>query len=263
MTIAVTSGKGGVGKTSVAINLAVALAGLHQQVGLMDADLGLGNIDVMLGLTPGAHVGSVLAGDRSLEDITIEGPSGVRVVPAGSGIRAMTNLTPTCRERLFEVLAAAGEDLDFLLVDTAPGIWDNVIDVAERCDRIAIVTSHEPTAIVDAYAMAKLLTAEAPEREIGIIVNGARTAGDGQSVFRQIDAASRRFLKRDLRYYGCIVHDPNVGIAAIEQQPVVTQSPNSPASVCFRRLALRVASWRPDRPVSQLELARMEAPKCA
>jgi flagellar biosynthesis protein FlhG len=263
LTIAITSGKGGVGKTSLAINLAVSLAGLGHRVGLLDADLGLGNVDVMLGLTPGAHLGAVLSGERKLSDIAIDGPAGVRVIPAGSGIRAMTALTPMLRQRLFDLMDTARAELDFLLVDTAPGIWDNVLDLAERADRVVVMTSYEPTAIVDAYAVAKLLNAAAPGRELGIVVNAARHAADGQSVFHQLDTAARRFLKRDLRYYGCIVHDPNVGSAALEQRPVVTQSPNSPASQCFRRLAIRVAGWVPDRPVTAAEFERMEAPRCA
>ena len=263
VTIAITSGKGGVGKTSVAINLAVALAGLGQRVGLLDADLGLGNVDVMLGLAPGAHVGAVLAGERTVADIAINGPAGIRVIPAGSGIRAMTSLTAAHKQRLFDVVESARRESDFLLVDTAPGIWDNVLDLAERSDKVVVVTSHEPTAVVDAYAMVKLLSATAPAREIGIVVNSVPSTPAGQSVFAQLDTAAKRFLKRSLKLYGCIVHDPKVGGAAIEQVPVVTQSPNSPASLCFRRLALRVASWTPTRPVSFADFERMEAPRCA
>jgi flagellar biosynthesis protein FlhG len=263
LTIAVTSGKGGVGKTSVAVNLAVALAELGRKVSVFDADLGLGNIDVMLGLAPGAHIGAVLSGEKSLADITIDGPSGVGIIPAGSGIRALTALTPAVQRRLNGVMTAAQEGVDFLIIDTAPGIWDSVIDLAEQCDRVVVVTSYEPTAIVDAYAMTKLMTAAAPKREIGIVVNGARTAGEGQSVYQQLNTASRRFLKRDLKFYACIVHDEAVSNAVIDQRPVVTYAPNAPASLGFRRFALRVASWRPDRPVTFADFARMEAPRCA
>jgi flagellar biosynthesis protein FlhG len=263
ISVGVTSGKGGVGKTSVAVNVAASLATLGYRVGLLDADFGLGNVDVMLGLTPGAHVGAVLAGEASLGSVLLDGPGGLRVIPAGSGIRALTSLTPDQWTRLGHLIASATSELDFLLVDTAPGIWDNVIDLARLLDRTVVVTSHEPTAIVDAYAMAKLLTAAAPHREIGVVVNAARDARDGHTVFRQLDAAAHRFLKRRLRYDGYVVRDPKVSESTVDQRPVVTFAPEAPASRCFRRLALRLANWLPDAPVTSLEFERMEAPRCA
>ena len=263
ITVGITSGKGGVGKTSVAVNVAAALAALGYRVGVLDADFALGNVDVMLGLTPGAHVGAVLAGDVSVGRVSLEGPGGIRVIPAGSGIRALTSLTPDQWVRLGNLIESAATELDFLIVDTAPGIGDTVIDLARLLDRMVVVTSHEPTAVVDAYAVAKLLTAAAPHREIGVVVNAARDAGEGQTVFRQLDAAAHRFLKRGLRYDGYVVRDPQVGESAVDQRLVVTHRPDAPASRCFRRLALRLASWLPDAPVTSQEFERMEAPRCA
>ena len=263
ITVGITSGKGGVGKTSVAVNVAASLAALGYRTGVLDADFGLGNVDVMLGLTPGRHVGAVLAGDCTVGSVTIAGPAGIRVIPAGSGIRALTSLTPDQWIRLGNLIASAATELDFLLVDTAPGIGDSVIDLARYIDRMVVVSSHDPTAVVDAYAMAKLLSAAAPHREIGVLVNTARDAGEGQTVFRQLDAAARRFLKRSLRYDGYIVRDPQVSESAADQRLIVTQAPDAPASRCFRRLALRLANWLPDAPVTSLEFERMEAPRCA
>ena len=263
ITIGITSGKGGVGKTSVAVNVAASLAALGYRVGVLDADFALGNVDVMLGLTPGAHVGAVLAGDCTVGSVLIQGPGGIRVVPAGSGIRALTALTPDQWLRLGHLIASAATELDFLLIDTAPGIGDTVIDLARLIDRLVIVTTHEPTAVVDAYAMAKLLTAAAPHREIGVVVNATRDADEGQTVFRQLDAAAQRFLKRSLRYDGYVVRDPQVGESAVNQRLVVTHAPEAPASRCFRRLALRLANWLPDAPVTSLEFETMEAPRCA
>jgi flagellar biosynthesis protein FlhG len=263
LAVAVTSGKGGVGKTSITVNLALALAALGHTVGVLDADFGLGNLDVMLGLTPGAHVGDVLAGDKSWREVVVPGPSGIQIIPAGSGIRGLTALSPSHWSRIADVIVSASAAFDFLLIDTAPGIGDNVLELVRLADRVLVVTSFEPTAVVDAYAMTKLLVTADRTRDLGIVVNTARTQSDAQAVFRQLDAAARRFLKRDLKYCGCIVHDQHVADAVIAQRPVLTTKPASPASLGFRRLAMNVASWRPDGPIARAEFERMEAPRCA
>jgi flagellar biosynthesis protein FlhG len=275
-TVAITSGKGGVGKTSLTVNLAAALARLGHQVGILDADLGLGNIDVMLGLTPGAHVGSVLGGDCALDEVMVDGPDGIRVIPAGSGIPALTALTPIQWARLTDTVQNASAALDFLLLDTSPGINDTVLDLVRLADRVIVVTSYEPTAIVDAYAMVKLLVTADDRREIGVVVNAARDAAEGQLVFRQLDVAAKRFLGRGIRYYGYIARDPNVSDAVIDQRPLVNHLPDSPASRCFRTLALRVANWPSRGPalgaskavppppiVAPIDFESAEAPRCA
>ena len=276
--VAITSGKGGVGKTSVAVNLATALARLGHRVGILDADFGLGNVDVMLGMTPGAHVGSLLTGDKPLEEVAVDLPSGVRVVPAGSGVRALTSLTPAQWTRLGHAIDALAEDLDFLLIDTAPGIDDHVFQLARLVDEVIVVTSHEPTAIVDAYAMVKLLIAATPTTAIGIVVNAARDAAQADLVFRQLATAAKRFLGRSVTSYGFVVRDARVGQAVMEQEPIVTRAPESPASLCFRRLALRVANLLKPGPgparatqvhtarpgmMSVEEFTEVEAPRCA
>lgn len=272
--LAVTSGKGGVGKTSLTVNVAAALARSGHRVGVLDADLGLGNVDVMLGLTPGSHLGDVLGGEKSLAEIVVRTSDGVRVIPAGSGIRALTTLNPIQWQRLTEVVDEASADLDFLLVDTAPGVSDNVVDLAGLTDRVVVVTSYEPTAIVDAYAIIKLLTNADPDREVGVVVNAARDADQGELVFRQLSAAATRFLGIKLRYYGFVIKDSLVGESVLEQRPVVSRTPDAPASRCFRRLALRVANWNGRSPVTRAavkapaplspeDFERLEAPRCA
>jgi flagellar biosynthesis protein FlhG len=274
--IAITSGKGGVGKTSVTVNLAASLARLGYRVGVLDADFGLGNVDVMLGMTPSLHVGSLLAGDAPLDDVFVDGPHGIRLIPAGSGVRALTALTAAQWTRLDETVDAMGADVDFLLMDTAPGIDDHVFRVAGLADEIIVVTSHEPTAIVDAYAMVKLLVGSRPDARIGIVVNAVRDGAQADAVFRQLAMAIRQFLHRGVHYYGFIERDPRVSQAVLDQQPVVVREPDAPASLCFRRLALRVATMRrpgtPARPTAQPaarpvmtleEFAGMEAPRCA
>lgn len=272
--LAITSGKGGVGKTSLTVNVAASLARSGHRVGVLDADLGLGNVDVMLGLTPGSHLGDVLAGEKTLAEVTVNTSDGVRVIPAGSGIRALTTLSLPQRQRLNEVVDEASAELDFLLVDTAPGVSDNVIDLAGLSDRVMVVTSYEPTAIVDAYAVIKLLMTADPDREVGVVVNAARDADQGELVFRQLSAAATRFLGVRLRYYGFIIRDTAVGESVLEQRPVVSRLPDAPASRCFRRLALRVANWgrrptprpsvpKPLAPFSPEDFERLEAPRCA
>jgi flagellar biosynthesis protein FlhG len=246
--LAVTSGKGGVGKTNVVINLAVSLARLGHRVGILDADFGLGNIDVMLGLTPTLHLGHVLSGERQLEDIMLEGPLGVQIVPAGTGIRAMTALTASQWTRLGAVIKRLAMGLDFLLIDTAAGISDNVVELLMMAERVLVVTSFEPTAVVDAYAMVKILTAASPNKDVGIVVNAARDSDESGLVFRQLDIASSRFLHRGLRYYGFVVQDPAVREAVLVQRPIVDHLPQSPASRCFRILASRIAGLAPTGP---------------
>jgi flagellar biosynthesis protein FlhG len=244
--LAVTSGKGGVGKTNVVINLAASLARFGHRVGIIDADFGLGNIDVLLGLTPVFHVGHVLTGEKDLADIAMQGPLGVKIIPAGSGIRELTALNAVQWRRFHKIIQAVSADLDFLLIDTAAGISDNVVDLLQLAERVLVVTSYDPAAIVDAYAMIKILTTAGGKKDIGIVVNAARDADEAGLVFRQLDIAATKFLDRSLRFDGYIVSDPGVREAVLGQRPIVEHLPQAPASRCFRILASRLAGFTPD-----------------
>jgi len=242
--IAITSGKGGVGKTSLSVNLAVALSRLGHQVGLVDADFSLGNVDVFLGLTPDDHLGAVLGGTRTIDEVTIDGPSGIRVIPAGSGVRALTSLDDRTWSRLTAAMDQAGRSVDFLLFDTAPGISNNVLDILGLSDYVVVVTSYDPSAVVDAYAVIKLISASAPGKAIGVVVNSTRDADEGTVVFRQISTAAERFLGLQLRYDGYVLEDRLLREAQLAQIPVLETESDSPASRCIRRLASRIASVR-------------------
>jgi flagellar biosynthesis protein FlhG len=265
--LAVTSGKGGVGKTNVAINVAVALARLGHRVGVLDADFGLGNIDVLLGLSPDGHVGQVVAGEKRLADVMVDGPSGVRIIPASSGLQSLTALNAIQRRRLLEALDEARRELDYLLIDTAAGISDNVLHMLQLAERVVVVTSLEPSAIVDAYAVTKVLSATDSAKEIGIVVNGVRSAGEAYLAFRQIETAARRFLGRPVCYYGFISADPALRDAVIEQRALVEMRPQSPASRCYRLVASRLAGLGPvglgGRAPSRPRAAFTEAERCA
>ncbi|MFN8057705.1 MAG: MinD/ParA family protein [Vicinamibacterales bacterium] len=271
VTLAVTSGKGGVGKTNVAINLAVGLARLKNRVGILDADFALGNVDVMLGLAPQRHLGHLLAGEATVDAIAVDGPDGVRIIPASSGLRELTALSPSHWQRLSAAIDALRDDLDFLIIDTATGISGDAVELLLGADRVLVVTSPEPPAMVDAYALIKVLTRAEPSGEIGLLVNGARDLEEADSVFQQLDRAAARFLNRQLRYYGFIARDPAVRASVQMQRPVVDLRPQSAASRCFRILASRVAGFsvhggglRLVQPASaSVTKTEREAPQCA
>ncbi len=270
--IAVTSGKGGVGKTSLTINLAMAMSRLGHRVGILDADFALGNIDVLLGLTPEQHLGAVLDGTKTIADVSLSGPAGVRIIPAGSGIRALTALDDERWMRLRGAIDQTSRDLDFLLIDTATGISDNVIDVVGLADYVLVVTSYDPAAVVDAYAVIKLVSASDSTKPIGVVVNSARDAEEGGLVFRQISLAADRFLGRALRYDGHVLEDRLVKEAGFSQVPLIGTESSGAASSCIRRLARRLTTARtpgsgpwPAQPVpaGSRPGSNMEAPRCA
>ena len=265
--LAVTSGKGGVGKTNVTINVAIAMARLGLRVGVLDADFGLGNIDVLLGIAPGAHVGHLVAGEKKLQDVLVRGPHGITIIPASSGLQSMTSLTGQQRDRLLAALDLACRDLDFLLIDTAAGISDNVMEMLKLAERVVLVTSLEPSAIVDAYALTKVLTGADATKEIGVVVNGVHTAEEAGLAFRQIETAVRRFLKRSVAYYGHITDDPAVRESVLVQRAIVDHLPQSPASRCYRIVASRLAGLGPAhgglRLATRGTAAVEEVPQCA
>ncbi|MBF0256967.1 MAG: MinD/ParA family protein [Gammaproteobacteria bacterium] len=241
--LAVTGGKGGVGKTNVAVNLGVALSELGRRVLLLDADLGLANIDVVLGLHPKYDLSHVLRGERDLEEVIIEGPSGLRVVPGASGIQAMAERSATEHAGLINAFSEIGGALDTLIVDTAAGISDTVISFSRAAQEILVVVCDEPASITDAYALMKLLNRDYGVERFRILTNMTRGPQEGQELFSKLFRVTERYLDVMLVHAGSIPYDDALRKAVKMQKPVVNAAPRSRAAQAFKALARKVDGW--------------------
>lgn len=240
--IAVTSGKGGVGKTNVVANLAVCLSELGQKVVVLDADFGLANLDVLLGLTPRFHLGHVLFGNKTLTEIMVQGPEGIRIIPASSGLQRLSELTQAQRDQLVESFADLDADTDYFIIDTAAGISTNVIHFLMAAHEVIVVSAPEPTAIVDAYATIKIILAQDPQKAINVLINSVHSESEAREVFSQINTVVRRFLNSEVSFLGHVERDGHVRQAVRSQVLVTHLFPDAPASRCFRGLAQTIAN---------------------
>jgi flagellar biosynthesis protein FlhG len=239
--VAVSSGKGGVGKTNLTANLAVALGREGLRVCLLDADLGLANVDVVFGLSPRLSLLDVLHGAHSLADVVVDGPAGIRIIPAASGVEALTALSPAERLRLLDEVDGLSDAVDVLLVDTAAGISQNVLYFTAAATDALIVITPEPTALTDAYALMKVLAARHGRREFLVAVNMATGASDAEAAFKRLARVAERFLGVRVEYQGYVPYDDAVPRAVRTQVPVVVGAPHTPASLAFADLARRLA----------------------
>ncbi len=238
--ISVTSGKGGVGKSNVVSNLAIALSAQGKKVLLIDADLGLGNLDVLLGLSPVYNLNHVLNGEKSILDILIDGPAGIKIIPAGSGVQELTSLRQHEKLKLLDELDTLEEQFDVLIVDTEAGISENVTYFTVAAQEIFVVVTPEPTSITDAYALIKLLATRYAEHHFKVLVNMAKDSEDALEVFRKLANVAGRFLDISLDYLGCVVKDEKV-VEAVKRQKAVTELfPDSDAAHCYTTIAKRV-----------------------
>ena len=245
--LAVTGGKGGVGKTNICANLAIAMGMLGRRVLLLDADLGLANVDVLLGLQPSHSLADVVRGDRSLADVIVTGPAGVQIVPGASGLTAMAGLSPVQHAGIVNAFSELTENLDVLLVDTAAGIADGVLRFCEAAHEVLVVVCDEPTSITDAYALIKVLSTERGVSRFRIVTNMTHQSGDGRQLFEKLLRVSERFLQVTLDHAGSIPYDDRVWRAVQLQSPFVTAFPNSLAAGALKKLALRADSWEGPR----------------
>lgn len=252
--VAITGGKGGVGKTNVSVNLGVALCKLGRRVTLLDADLGLANVDVLLGLKPRRNLADVLEGNASLAEVVVPGPSGLRIVPAASGTQAMVQLGPREHAGLISAFSDIAHQMDVLIVDTAAGISDEVISFLLAAQEIIVVVCNEPTSITDAYALIKVLNSQYGVKRVRVLANMVRSQQEGKSVFAKLVTVTERFLEISLEYAGWIPFDEHVRRAVQRQRAVVDAYPSSKASQSFMDLAREVDRWPvPAAPRGHLE----------
>lgn len=238
----ITSGKGGVGKTAVVANLAYNLALLGKRVLILDADLGLANIDVVFGLSPQYNLNHFFTGDHELPQIMVEGPHGIKILPAGSGIQNFTRLDSQQKMRLLDGLDAMHNHFDYVLIDTEAGISENVTYFNTAAQEILVVTTPEPTAITDAYALMKLLSTQYHEKHFNLIVNQIRSEDDALDVYRKLTMVANRYLDISINYLGSVPEDRQM-IDSIRKQRVISDLfPNSKITNSFHQLASRICS---------------------
>ena len=252
--VAITGGKGGVGKTSVSINLSLALAEMGRRVALLDADLGLANIDVLLGLSPKRNLADVLAGDCSIMDVMLDGPGGIKIIPASSGTQNMAELSAQEHAGLIHAFSEIGNQIDILIVDTAAGISDTVVSFVRAAQEVLVVVCDEPSSITDAYALIKLLNSQYGMVRFRVLANMTRTTQEGQKMFNKLTNVTDRFLDVTLQYVGHIPFEESVRKAIQKQKPVYELFPRSKVSLAFKALAAKVDVWPiPSSPRGHLE----------
>ncbi len=234
--IAVTSGKGGVGKTTVAVNLATLIAETGKSVLLVDADLGLANVDVMLGIDATRHLGHLLTGAFSAEEIAVDGPRGMRVISGGSGLRELADANANDRKIILEKLLGYCRQYDCTIIDTSPGISGDVTDFLQSASEILVVTTPEPTALRDTYAALKTISIRLPETPVRIVVNSASARQAADSV-AAVNAVASKFLGKNYTNYNNIEPDELVRRSVRERRVLVDSFPRSHASDCIRKLA--------------------------
>ena len=235
--IAITSGKGGVGKTNIVLNLCLALSKLKRRVLLLDADMGLANVDVLLGLTPKYTLEHVMTGRKEIADVMLTGPMGFRILPSGSGISELSELTFEQQMQLFQQLSRIDDKLDYLFIDTGAGISSNVLRFNASANEILIVANPEPTSITDAYALMKLLAIKYHIRDFGLIANSVNSQAEGQGVYDTLNRVCGQFLKVNLNFLGWIPFDTAVRKTVRRQKPLLELYPKSPAGKSLTKIA--------------------------
>ncbi|KXG75767.1 MinD/ParA family protein [Thermotalea metallivorans] len=238
--ITVTSGKGGVGKSNFTINLGLALRKLGFEVTILDADLGLANIDVIIGLIPKYSLAHVIRKEKTIEEIMAEGPQGIKIISGGSGLRELVNLSEEQLNHLIENLKILGKTTDFILIDTGAGINHSVLSFVKATHEVILVTTPEPTAITDAYAMIKNIVAEDREKKIRVLINRVENNQEGVEIYNKLNTAAQRFLNVTLERLGYLYDDVVVSKSVKSQKPFILSYPNSLISQGVESIASRI-----------------------
>ena len=241
--IAIASGKGGVGKSNTAINLSIALSRKGKKVLLLDADLGLANINVMLGLRPEFNLSHVLNGEKSLTQILLSGPENIKIIPSSSGIQYMSELGERDIGLLIQVFSELEEDYDYLIIDTAAGISGSVLYFLKAAHQVVIIATDEPSSITDAYALIKVLKKEHGISNLFFIANMVDSANQGRILYEKINKTVDRFLGGGLIFLGSIPFDRQITISNRYQTPIITSDPRASASLSYMRVARNISNW--------------------
>ncbi|OEU75660.1 MAG: flagellar synthesis regulator FleN [Desulfuromonadales bacterium C00003068] len=240
--LSITSGKGGVGKTAIVSNIAVALGKMGKKVLIIDADLGLANIDVVFGLAPRYNLNHYFSGQQSLVSILVDGPAGIQILPAGSGVQQFTHLDANHKIRFLDDLETLPGDYDVVLIDTEAGISENVTYFNQAAQDILVVTTPEPTAITDAYALMKLLSSKYHEKRFNLIVNSVRHSDEALDVYRKLTMVSNRYLDISIDFMGGIPFDRKMYESVRRQKVMVEMYPGHKVSQAFETLANNLMS---------------------
>lgn len=252
--IAVASGKGGVGKTNVSINLACQMARRGKRVLLMDADLGLANVDILLGLRPTLNLSHVMAGECTLQDVLVPGPFGISVIPAASGIKRMAEMSPAQHASLVQTFGSLEAPYDVLVVDTAAGISDSVVSFSRASQHVLVVVTEEPTSLADAYGLIKVLNRDAGITRFKVVCNMVSSDAQARKVFERLCAVAERFLDVHLAFVGAIPRDEFLLKAVARQRAVSELYPATESVAAFKRLADTAALWPiPEGPRGHIE----------
>ena len=237
--IAITSGKGGVGKSNVAVNLSIKLASAGKSVVLLDADLGLANADVLCNIDLPYNLSHVIARKKELHEVMVTAPGGFKLIGGASGLARMADLTDFDRARIVESLMAVEHSADTIVIDTGAGISPNVLSFTRAADHVLVVTTPEPTAITDAYAVIKVITKDGLDRRISLLVNQVRSAAEGRMVHERVAKVAKNFLGVNVLDAGHLVMDDHVRRAVLQRVPFLLSAPKSAASFCVTQLAMR------------------------